>query len=89
MRFAYDQRLSPAEQRISRRGDAVTEVPLRTPATPRPGVEAVREALLHTEGFFQRESSLFGQRVPPPAGSERREAADTGKWSTSTRRGRR
>ncbi|NRD56148.1 hypothetical protein [Corallococcus exiguus] len=187
MRFAYYQRLSPAEQRIYRRSDAVTEVPLRTPATLRPRVEAVRQALLqedraviqaatqslaralterlevagvevevletrpsndegelhglytwapgqrpriqvwmrtakrgrvvafrtylrtflhelchhldflwlelgasfHTEGFFQRESSLFGQLVPPSAGLERREAADTGKWSTSTRRGRR
>ncbi|WP_233610131.1 MULTISPECIES: hypothetical protein [Corallococcus] len=43
----------------------------------------------HTEGFFQRESSLFGQRVPPATGVEGREAQDTGKWSTSTRRGRR
>ncbi|MBN8472977.1 hypothetical protein JYJ95_41275 [Corallococcus exiguus] len=187
MRFAYYQQLSPAEQRIYRQSDAVTEVPLRTPATLRPRVEAVRQALLqedraviqaatqslaralterlevagvevevletrpsndegelhglytwapgqrpriqvwmrtakrgrvvafrtylrtflhelchhldflwlelgasfHTEGFFQRESSLFGQLVPPSTGLERREAADTGKWSTSTRRGRR
>nr|WP_216672777.1 hypothetical protein [Corallococcus exiguus] len=181
--------MSPAEQRIYRQSDAATEVPLRTPATLRPRVDAVREALLqedrtaiqaatqslaralterlevagvevevevletrpsndegelhglytwapgqrpriqvwmrtakrcrvvafrtylrtflhelchhldflwlelgasfHTEGFFQRESSLFGQLVPPSAGLERREAADTGKWSTSTRRGRR
>ncbi|WP_249347485.1 hypothetical protein [Corallococcus exiguus] len=48
-----------------------------------------RVVAFRTEGFFQRESSLFGQLVPPSAGLERREAADTGKWSTSTRRGRR
>ncbi|RKH41451.1 hypothetical protein [Corallococcus llansteffanensis] len=75
MRFAYHQRLSVAEQRVYRQGDAVTKVPLRRPATPRPWVEGVRE------------SSLFQQRVPPAGAPKRREAADTGKWSTSTRRG--
>ena len=187
MRFAYYQRLSVAQQRVYRQSDAVTEVPLRRPATLRPRVEAVREALalgerqalldattalgaaltrqlevpgvevevletrpsddagelhglytwapgqrpriqvwmrtakrgrvvafrtylrtflhelchhldflwlelsdsFHTEGFFQRESSLFQQLVPPAGASKRSETADTGKGSTSTRRGQR
>ncbi|MCY1034047.1 hypothetical protein OV207_21515 [Corallococcus sp. BB11-1] len=187
MRFAYYQRLSPAEQRLYRQSDTVTEVPLRAPAMLRPRVDAVREALgagdrraleeataalgealtrklgvpgvavevletrpsddagelhglyrwapgqrpriqvwmrtarrgrvvafrtflrtflhelchhldflwlelsasFHTEGFFQRESSLFRQLLPPAPGPNRREAADTGKWSAGTRRGRR
>ncbi|RKH19306.1 hypothetical protein D7X74_07165 [Corallococcus sp. CA047B] len=59
MRFACDPRLSPAEQRLYRQSDAVTEVPLRAPATLRPRVDAV--------GFFQRESSLFRQLLPPGA----------------------
>ena len=44
-RFSYYDRLDAAAQRVYRKSDAITSVPLSAPEPIRPGIDALREAL--------------------------------------------
>lgn len=68
MPFAYYRRLSRNQQRVYRQSDEVAGLRLAEAGALRPLVAELEAALtvsFHTQGFYQRESSLVRQLLPP------------------------
>lgn len=73
MPFAFYERLTRYRQRVYRQSDAVAHVALPRASDLRPVTDARRldherpglADTFHTGGFYQRESSLLRQLLPP------------------------
>jgi hypothetical protein len=66
--FAFYERLTRNQQRVYRQSDGVARVDIPRVSDLRSVVDTVQHALadsFHTEGFYQRESSLLRQLLPP------------------------
>jgi len=66
--FAFYERLTRNQQRVYRQSDGVARVAIPRASDLRSVVDTVQHALtdsFHTEGFYQRESDLLRQLLPP------------------------